>query len=79
MIEHGSKWRLNVGRNFGRVATAACNLSFFGRWRFRRRTPGPPPFSSMNSTQAPENYRGKIKTMLPQMSAVPISASTFGK
>ena len=26
-------------------------LSFFARWRLRSRTPGPPPFSSMNSTR----------------------------
>jgi hypothetical protein len=25
-------------------------VGFFGRWRLRSRTPGPPPFSSMNST-----------------------------
>ena len=30
---------------------------FFGRWRFRSRTPGPPPFSSMNSTPATSKAR----------------------
>jgi hypothetical protein len=28
------------------------HLGRFGRWRLRRRTPGPPPFSSMNSIPA---------------------------
>lgn len=27
-------------------------LGFFSRWRLRKRTPGPPPFSSMNSMPA---------------------------
>ena len=33
-------------------ATPPFYLDFFGRWRLRSRTPGPPPFSSMNSTPA---------------------------
>ena len=32
-------------------------FGFFSRWRLRRRTPGPPPFSSMNSMPATSNAR----------------------
>jgi hypothetical protein len=44
---------LHLGRY--RAAFHVCDGLFF--WRCRKRTPGPPPFSSMNSTPAPSKAR----------------------
>ena len=33
-------------------------ICFFSRWRLRRCTPGPPPFSSMNSMAVFSHWRG---------------------
>jgi hypothetical protein len=40
-----------------------CFLADFDRWRPRRRTPGPPPFSSMNSTPAASSVRRTAKSL----------------
>ena len=54
-----------ISRSFCHVGLAAPfdYLGFLSRWRLRRRTPGPPPFSSINSTPArskrlPQNNQG---------------------
>jgi hypothetical protein len=46
----------------------------WGRRLFRSRTPGPPPFSSMNSTPADSNAR-RIAKSLALVSAVRFSVS----
>ena len=40
-----------------------CFLGALGRRRCRRRTPGPPPLSSMNSTPAASKARRKVKSL----------------
>ena len=47
-FEFGARGGLNIGF----FAKSLIYLGFFGRWRLRKRTPGPPPFSSMNSIPA---------------------------
>ena len=41
-----------ISRSFVGLAAPFDYLGFLSCWRLRRRTPGPPPFSSMNSTPA---------------------------
>ena len=50
-----------ISRSFCHVSLAAPfdYLGFLSRWRLQRRTPGPPPFSSMNST--PARFKGLSK------------------
>ena len=48
---------------------------FFGRWRFRSRTPEPPPFSSINSTPATSKAR-LIASSLAAVRDVPFSATS---
>src|SRR5208283_5809428 len=56
LCHHGSLW--NNDRSCYRCPAphqfrpAILYLDCFARWRLWRRTPGPPPFSSMNSTPA---------------------------
>jgi hypothetical protein len=46
-FEFGARGGSNI-----RLFANSIYLGFFGRWRLRKRTPGPPPFSSMNSIPA---------------------------
>jgi hypothetical protein len=57
------------------AAHAGNYLVDFGRVRFLRRTPGPPPFSSMNSTPAASNAR-RIARSLAAVIEVSRSASS---
>jgi hypothetical protein len=40
-----------------------AQLRFFDVWGFRKRTPGPPPFSSMNSTPARVNAPSIVESV----------------
>jgi hypothetical protein len=62
------------------IVTKACVCNYslrepFFCCRFRSRTPGPPPFSSMNSTPADSNAR-RIAKSLALVSAVSFSFSS---
>jgi hypothetical protein len=62
--------RWNDSANFSRIATHGRRLgSFFSR------TPGPPPFSSMNSMPAPSSVR-RIARSLAAVSAMASSATS---
>src|SRR6266487_337123 len=66
---HGCTWSAADGDHVFVYAAQACEprrhsahdfldyLGVFDRRRCRKRTPGPPPFSSMNSTPAPSRAR----------------------
>src|SRR5450759_5739362 len=57
---HNSTYVYHMSEYVNRVAhRSRCGtyLGCFGRWRLRSRTPGPPPFSSMNST--PANFKAR--------------------
>ena len=58
-------------------AWQSCPLGYFGlfaRWRLRRRTPGPPPFSSMNSIRAQFEKLARLPFSCP---ALPLSVALW--
>jgi hypothetical protein len=50
-------------------------LRYFPGERFRRRTPGPPPFSSMNSTPAASKARRTAKSLAAVIEVSPFASS----
>src|SRR5215469_5978610 len=77
LFRHSRNSRLFAagGQYFLSAALAGNYLVDFGRVRFLRRTPGPPPFSSMNSTPAVSNAR-RIARSLAAVIEVSRSASS---
>jgi hypothetical protein len=74
VFECDSLWRFG---NTAREGDRATNYFFgvFGRWGCRRRTPGPPPFSSMNSTPAASSVRRTAKSLAMVIDVSPAASS----